>query len=320
MIDITPVPNRSTRPDTIDDDADSFFGKLPQYGADLIALQANLNAIAYGGAYALPYVFNGPAGQGGKLTFSGGTSLDTATFITLDNVTSGGRTVTPQVASFGLSTNYVKGTLRIEKLGDPSKYLIFNVTALSVNAGYQSVYVSKVDSSAATPFSLMDNLMVQFTRAGDQGAPASLTGVLWVRDEKASGTAGGSSVQGANTRVLNTIKKNTIVNSSVSGNQVTLPAGTYRFWAAAPVFGAGDNQAYLYNVTAGGVQVLGGSTGSASAPGLSMIAECEFTITVASVFEIRHYCSTATAATGLGRPSGSGQVEVYAQAFFERVA
>ena len=56
-----------------------------------------------------------------------------------------------------------------------------------------------------------------------------------VVNEQSKGTAGGTSSNGYNDRVLNTEKKNTITGASLSSNEITLPAGDYyvEAWAAA---------------------------------------------------------------------------------------
>ncbi len=58
-----------------------------------------------------------------------------------------------------------------------------------------------------------------------------------VRDEKASGSHGGTSVAGSfQTRVLNTSLTNEISGASLSSNQITLPSGTYYINARMPFY------------------------------------------------------------------------------------
>jgi len=60
----------------------------------------------------------------------------------------------------------------------------------------------------------------------------STLGTLVVQDQKSSGTAGGAGVATTwTTAVLNTSVANSITDSSLASNKITLPAGTYRVHA-----------------------------------------------------------------------------------------
>lgn len=139
-------------------------------------------------------------------------------------------------------------------------------------------------------------------------------GYMMVRDEKASGNHAGASVIGIQTRVLNTVSANTISGASLSSNQITLPAGTYRVHAQAPAF-VNLTKGFLYNVTDAANQLIGvnynGISGTASDHSQSTaLVEGRFTIASAKVFELRQYCSEATAEDGLGASCSQG-TEVY---------
>ena len=54
-------------------------------------------------------------------------------------------------------------------------------------------------------------------------------GILIVEDQELSGTDGGASIAGVNTRVLNTVVYNGITGASLATNQPILPAGTFLF-------------------------------------------------------------------------------------------
>jgi hypothetical protein len=145
-----------------------------------------------------------------------------------------------------------------------------------------------------------------------------------VSDRKTSGTAGGASVANDNTqrRTLNTSEVNTIPGASLSGDQITLPAGTYRLRARAPANNLGLHKLFFYNVTDSSYQLIGSS---ASAPASSNavsdgVISGQFTISDAKTFELRHRTESAVAINGLGRSVGSGQVEIYAEVEIEMVA
>jgi len=151
-------------------------------------------------------------------------------------------------------------------------------------------------------------------------ADARYTGIgyMLVRDEKASGTDGGATTAGATTiRTLNTVSANSISGASLASNQVTLPAGTYRVCARAPICGANLNKASWYNVTDSAVVAYGTSDNGAGNSTSDIVTtwttvNCRFTITAAKVFELRHYTQQTKSTTGFGDAvSLSGAVEVY---------
>lgn len=148
--------------------------------------------------------------------------------------------------------------------------------------------------------------------------------VLYVRDEKASGTDGGDFTQGAwRTRTLNTTVVNEISGASLAADQVTLPAGTYRFHARAPGRNCGNHKCKLANITDGTDALIGSSVANAGASntqGDSMILDGEITITAAKVFELQDRCTVTRNVDGFGINSGFGVVEVYAELWVEKLA
>jgi hypothetical protein len=153
-------------------------------------------------------------------------------------------------------------------------------------------------------------------------APPAQT--LIVSDQKAQGTAAGGSSVGVQTRTLNTVDKNTIAGASVSSNQITLPAGTYRVFAQVPAINVNAHRAHLYNVTDSAVSILG-TCENATAPATSDSVETwseiigDITIAATKVFEIRHYTGGAEATHGLGVAMNiSGYVEQYTKVVIDR--
>ncbi len=77
-----------------------------------------------------------------------------------------------------------------------------------------------------------------------------LIGLLYIRDEKAQNTGGGTFTSGAwRIRDLNTVKTNEIVGASLAANQITLPAGTYDIEWSAPGNACDLHQSKLYDIT-----------------------------------------------------------------------
>ena len=147
-------------------------------------------------------------------------------------------------------------------------------------------------------------------------------GYMFVRDEKASATVAGSSVATAmptaQTRVLNTVVSNNIAGASLSANQITLPAGTYRFNADAPST-TNAHRAFLFNVTDAVVSILGTNENcklsSDADPVVSRsIVRGKLPIASTKVFELRHFTSEASATIGLGTAmSLAGYNEIFSQ-------
>lgn len=97
------------------------------------------------------------------------TTQNAATAIYVDLVGYDTKTYTGWLDTFDDSTNPVKGQLILTSVTDPTKRLIFNVTAGTAPSGYRSFTVANVASSANSPFGLNELVTVSFSRAGDKG-------------------------------------------------------------------------------------------------------------------------------------------------------
>jgi hypothetical protein len=289
----------------------------------LRAAIASFNIALAGSANKIPYTIDlgtTMADPGAGFLRLNAATQNAATAIALDVIGGDAIDYTGLLASFALAANPVLGTLRIEKQGDASKFLVFSLTAMTTPTGYRQLTVACIGYSSASPFAQGDPVVLSFSRAGNQGAAGSLTQVLWVSDEKASGTPGGDGAPGTYVvRTLNTIKKNSISGASLASNQITLPAGTYRAKASA-IAAVNAHRLYLYNVTDNVTVALGSTQASGSGNTASVIVESEFVLAAAKVFELRHWISTNITSTGLGSMSSSGMAEVYAQVFIEKAS
>lgn len=139
-------------------------------------------------------------------------------------------------------------------------------------------------------------------------------GYLHVRDQKAAGSQGGTSVTGLQTRTLNTVVTNTIPGASLASNLITLPAGTYRISAVVPgVFFA--HRASFYNVTASATAVQGviGGSSSSQSPGTAAnsLIQGRFTLLAVSQLRVDHYFYTGIASYGLGDQIADGNPAVF---------
>lgn len=145
------------------------------------------------------------------------------------------------------------------------------------------------------------------------------TGHAILLHEASSGTDGGS-ILTANTwltRPLTTIKRNinTIV-LGLSANQITLAAGTYRFFISSTSYGTANVQARLRNVTSG-VTLGVGSSATVSSTGAPSIISGYFTLTDdVQKLEVQVSASSTQSSDGFGHAVNRGEVEVYCIAEF----
>lgn len=326
---LTPPPTAPQRGDrtTFANRVDAFITWLINFVSELIAFAANLNSIAAGGAYAIPYTYRAGSqfqASGNVLSFSGVGlgNATTANSLAVDTVVAG-VDITSLILSMTASSSAVKGTLKVTKQNDASTWATFNITGAVQSSGFVTFSVTPVDSNVAYPFADYDPVILQFMRTGDKGDLNSLTNVLWVRDQKASGTAGGSSVAGTQARTLNTTVLNSISGASLASNQITLPAGTYRVRAVAPAADVSAHQLGLYSVTDSAFLLTGQSmytSNAASNNGQALINMAQVTLSGTKVLELRHWTQSGVTSTGLGRAAGSTWGEVYAEIFIEKVA
>jgi len=141
----------------------------------------------------------------------------------------------------------------------------------------------------------------------------STDNLLHIQDQKPSGTNGGSSSAGDNTRDLNTILVNNISGSSLLANQFTLSSGTY--WVEGLSVGrrSDRHRNFIYNVSDSATELIGINSEAENAQSSSTTAMVSGLITIASskTFELRHRIFTAVSTSGLGLALTTGDVEVY---------
>lgn len=338
IIDKSKLPNQSQEQDVFD----AFWAQLlldlvdwgTQVNAEAAAMNAaiaSFNSALAGNAYAILYnVDIGSTADTdpgtGKLRFNNATQ-NLATVLRADVISADTADYTKSLDTFDASTSTVKGTLRLVKVGDARKYLLYNVTARSAPIGYRNITVAPIDFSSANPFVNGDSVLMFFQRNGDKGdkgdtGPVYTHPTLYVRDEKPAGTMGGVVTNSLwNTRTLNTTKVNTIPGASLTADQVTIPAGTYDIDGSAPGFSAYGHKVRLFNVTDGVVVDVGTSEHTSNQVGnRTFLKTRRLVLAAPKVFELQHRFGTTNTVNGLGPAANVGEVEVYSELEFRKIA
>lgn len=188
-----------------------------------------------------------------------------------------------------------------------------NLTKFS---GATSITNGDLSGDVTTSGTLATTLANSGVTAGDYGsvittvdAKGRITAVsqnyLQYRDEKSQNTQGGTFTSGSwQTRTLNTEVSDVGGFGSLSSNQITLTAGTYRIYATAPAYLVARNQLRLQNVTDTTTLLIGQSCYTPSISSNSMVTFATlagvFTIGSSKALEIQHQCQTTETTDGFG--------------------
>lgn len=148
--------------------------------------------------------------------------------------------------------------------------------------------------------------------------------VFIAADEKPAKTHGGHSIALAwQRRDLNVVRINKIVGASLSSNQITLPAGKYKFHAMCNAWAVRTHKCKLKNITdnqdvaIGCVQYQAPGTGAEQGHSVVM---GYIDIANSKVFELQHWTVSAVT-NGLGEASTSStDLEIYSQIEIIKIA
>jgi hypothetical protein len=294
---------------------------------DMVALVSGLNSLASGTAYSIPYKFStatADADPGIWYLRLDNLTQNASAVIRVSTTGSNGKSYATILDTLDDSTSAVKGSLTLQSMSDPSKFLQFNVTGLIGTGSYRNITVAGTGGSATSPFTADDGLVLKFSRTGDKGdvGPMQTFPTIYVRAEHASGTSPGSVGAAATwtTRTLNTVKSNSITGASLASNAVTLPAGTYEYEGSAPAQAVNGHQTQLYNVTDSAVIDMGTSeyASNASSGANRSVLRGQFVLASAKAVAIRHWTVAAVGTYGIAASTGSN--EVYAEIRFRKIA
>lgn len=206
-------------------------------------------------------------------------------------------------------------------------------------SSFQGTFVGTLSLNYGDVLTIRPNVTVNFSGAstnsfnifkiGSQSQPYAPR-VAYLRDEKTTGTQGGTFTSGAwRTRTLNIIDGDTSF-VSLSANQFTLQPGTYHIEAKSPVgsrlnVGPGNHKAKLRNITDSSDDIMGSTGSMQTQAGFNHITmddsdiEGIVTIVVPTVFEIQHQCQTTHSTYGFGIASNYSTVEIYTQVKMTKV-
>lgn len=187
----------------------------------------------------------------------------------------------------------------------------------------------KKQNSVATPDSGYANIFIKTDGKAycknDLGVENPLglyIAYICIIDKKIQNTPGGAFVSGAwRTRVLTDELYDTGNHASISSNQITLAAGTYRCEISCPAIAVHRHQTRLYNITNSAVLLTGTSefSNSTNYNSTSSFIRGRFTIAAQKVLEIQHYCDRTQDINGFGVESNFGD-EIYTVAEFWKEA
>jgi hypothetical protein len=264
---------------------DAFVVWLINLVGELNAFVASLGIFASGGANKIPYKVDlGTAmadPTAGWLRLNSA-AQNAATAMVVDVIGADTIDYTTLLSTFGASTSAVLGTIRIERIGDASKFLVFNLTAVTTPAGYRQFTIVCVGYSSANPFVQGDQVVLSFDRTGDKGLKGD-TGDPGSVSLLASYTVGAAVAQIDFLNLFTDTYSKYVID--VDGMSPSAVASLQLYMATG---GAVDNGANYSNMTSDG------ASGSTSSAPLLSAAALSTTSAVTGTFEIRSARSATT--------------------------
>jgi len=115
------------------------------------------------------------------------TTQNTATEMYIDATDDNGSSINTFMTSIDAVTSAVKGHVRVSSKTDANTFLLFAISDLTNNTGWWTIDINNEASSAASPFSNTDDVVVSFVTTGDRGDKG---------DTGTQGTSGDTGAQG----------------------------------------------------------------------------------------------------------------------------
>lgn len=269
---------------------------------------------------------------GGVITVSGSGSSEFKDTLRCTKASSIGLSVTAQAnvgSIVSTTTTYSGDTVTCGKATGTGLAVTANATVGGTATISNTTYCTK---STGTGLAVTANATIGGTCTagyfyGDgsnlTNLPAASVQMLSMSDQKTSGTSGGGASAGSwFTRTINTNHYNNITGASRTGNQITLPAGTYWIIASAPAYKVDSFSTRFRDVTANNTVVVGSSEWSSSAGNYAQtrsLLNGIFTFTGTHDFEIQMQVETTNASNGCGRPASFG-TESYTMLMIQKLS
>lgn len=154
------------------------------------------------------------------------------------------------------------------------------------------------------------------TARANLGIVAGGGSYLLYQHQEVAGTNGGTFAAGSWVTVpINTEVADQSGNGTITGNNITLDSGTYRFRFAIPVYGVGRVVGRVYNVTDSAVIAYGMSIFSDLDDGNSdqilVIGAGRFTLATSKSIRLEAQCSGGMLNVGFGTAANFGTTENY---------
>lgn len=185
------------------------------------------------------------------------------------------------------------------------------------------IEVDKVVPQTGTDLTIGESGDVLKTEGQFQMSPP----IMHLQHQEASGVAGATLTSGAwDTRTINTVIINEITGASLSSNQITLPAGTYTLNAQLEFYLDGNVskfQTRLRNISDSITEILGQghrkifNSGGADESNRFNVRK-KLTVVSTKTFELQYFSTTSTPSSE-GQPSSTGEGEMYADVWIEKI-
>lgn len=325
-----PIPQRGDRA-TFSGRVDAFLiwvaAIIPWLQGYIADFTATLTTLAAGGANSFSYRFDtatGVADPGPGFLRLNASPQNTASRLIIDPLDRNSVDISSVLNSITASTSSIKGSVRLQKVNDPTAWMLFDITGFTVATGFYNLTLALRAASSASPFAANDGIIIFTERNGDRGDSAAAGTYAKFSDRKVTGLGGGAAVSGVQDRALNSADFNEIAGSSLNSNAVTIPAGTYEFEARAPAFAGAGTRLQLLNATDGVVIAHGGSHNFGSSYGGDgeLTVSGKFSISSPKAIKLQHYVQSASGSdSALGYAANqSGVMERYAELTFRKTA
>ncbi len=169
-------------------------------------------------------------------------------------------------------------------------------------------------------YSFQDTEWVALNNVAAPAASTVPTAIF--ENQQSNNTNGGAAATTTWTvHTLNTEVENDITGCSLSSNQVTIPAGTYRVKAMHQHFDSDTVRLrFRSTTTSKEVKSLNSEHAQVDGVGVAPVAEGIITLTSAEIFELSYYRDTNATAQDLGVPANAGDTEIYGRVIIEDIA